>query len=138
MFSHTGKVKRGVTLPFFLPILLKSQSGHLNIDPKQYAKYQDPSSSGSIDVMLTWFSYCYNSKVRKRSITLSIFYGIQSKVNQVINTDPKLYAKYKFPSSSGPLDIVLKRFFFCYNGIGKQENHLTALWTGFSKRSTKR
>ena len=46
-------------------ILLKSLSGHLNIDPKQPAKYQqDPSSSGSLDIVLTMFSYCYNNTVR--------------------------------------------------------------------------
>ena len=44
---------------------LKSQSGHLNIDPKMYAKYQNPSSSSSQDILLTRFSYCYNSKVVK-------------------------------------------------------------------------
>ena len=33
--------------------------------------------------MLTWFCYCYISKVR---ITPSIFYGIGSKVNQVVCT----------------------------------------------------
>ena len=38
---------------------LKSQSGHLNIDPNLYAKYQNPSSSGSQDIMLTRFSHCY-------------------------------------------------------------------------------
>ena len=45
-------------------ILLKSFSGHLNIDPKQAAKNQDPSSSGSLDIVFTMFSYCYNNTVR--------------------------------------------------------------------------
>ena len=34
---------------------LKSYSGHLNIDPKPYAKYQNPSLSGSQDIVLTRF-----------------------------------------------------------------------------------
>ena len=35
---------------------LKSKAGHLNIDPKPYAKYENPSSRGSQDVVLTRFS----------------------------------------------------------------------------------
>ena len=41
-----------------------SKSSHLNIDPKSYAKYQNPSSSGSQDIMLTRFFYCYNGRVK--------------------------------------------------------------------------
>ena len=63
---------------------LKIQSGHLNIDPKLYAKYQHPSSSSSQDIMLTRFFNCYNARVEKRGIAQSIFHGISSKVNQVI------------------------------------------------------
>ena len=44
---------------------LRSQSGQLNIDPKQYAKYQNPSLSSSQDIMLTRFFYCYNFRVVK-------------------------------------------------------------------------
>ena len=46
---------------------LKSSSGHLNTDPKQYAKYmyQNPSSSSSQDIMLTRFFYSYNARVIK-------------------------------------------------------------------------
>ena len=29
--------------------------GHLHIDPKPYAKYENPSSSGSQDIVLTKF-----------------------------------------------------------------------------------
>ena len=36
---------------------LKSQSGNLNIDPKPYAKYQNPSLSRSEDIMLSTFFY---------------------------------------------------------------------------------
>ena len=44
---------------------LKGKSSHLNTDPKSYAKYQNPSSSGSQDIVLTRFSHCYNGKVEK-------------------------------------------------------------------------
>ena len=43
----------------------KSQSGHLNIDSKSYAKYKNPSLSGSQDIVLTSFFYCYNDRVEK-------------------------------------------------------------------------
>ena len=48
---------------------LKNSSGLLNIDPKPYAKYRNPSSSGSQDIVLTRFFYCYNGSVEKRGIT---------------------------------------------------------------------
>ena len=38
---------------------------HLNIDPKLYAKYHNPSSSSSQDIVLTRFFYCYNDRVEK-------------------------------------------------------------------------
>ena len=57
--------KKGHNLVNILLNSLKSLSGHLNIDPKPYAKYQNPSSSGSQDIMLTRFSHCYNGKVEK-------------------------------------------------------------------------
>ena len=45
---------------------LKSQSDHPNIDPKPYAKYENPSSSGSQDIVLTRFLW----PSRKKGITL--------------------------------------------------------------------
>ena len=39
---------------------LKSKSGHLNIDPNLNLKYQNPSSRGSINIVLTRFLNCYN------------------------------------------------------------------------------
>ena len=36
-----------------------------NIDPNLYAKHQNPSLSGSQDIVLTRFFYCYNGKVEK-------------------------------------------------------------------------
>ena len=46
-------------------MFVKSLSGHLNIDPKSYAKYGNPSSSGSQDIVLTRFFYCFNGRVKK-------------------------------------------------------------------------
>ena len=46
--------------------MLRSQSGHINIDPTPYAKYQNISSSGSQDIVLTRFSIV----IMARAITL--------------------------------------------------------------------
>ena len=48
--------KKGLNLINISWNSLKSLSGHLNIDPKSYVKYQNPSSSGSQDIMLKGFS----------------------------------------------------------------------------------
>ena len=48
--------------------LLKSESSHINIDPKPYAKYQNPSSGGYQDFVLTSVFYCYYKW--QRTITL--------------------------------------------------------------------
>ena len=45
--------------------LNKSLSGHLNIETKPFAKYQNPSSSSSHDIVYTRFSHCYNGQVEK-------------------------------------------------------------------------
>ena len=44
---------------------LNSYSGNLNIDPNMYLKYQNSSSSGSQDIVLLRFFYCYNGRVEK-------------------------------------------------------------------------
>ena len=59
------KSKKGHNLVNISRNSLKSQSGHLNIDRKPYAKYENRSSSGSQDIVLTRFSHCYNGKVEK-------------------------------------------------------------------------
>ena len=79
--TSNGQV-RGIALPTFTE--LNSVKSHLNTDPKQYSKFQNPTSSNSLDIMLTKFSYSYNTKVWTGGITQSIFYRIRSKVNQVI------------------------------------------------------
>ena len=40
---------------------------HLNIDPMPYAKYQNPSSSGSQDSVFTKFFYYVNGRVEKEA-----------------------------------------------------------------------
>ena len=49
------KSKKGHNLVNISRNLLKSKIGHLNIDPKPYAKYENPSSSGSHVIVLTRF-----------------------------------------------------------------------------------
>ena len=44
-------------------VLQNSDKSHLNMDPKQYSDFQDPSSSNSLHIVLTRFSYCYKSLV---------------------------------------------------------------------------
>ena len=46
-------------------VLQNSVKSHLYIDPTQHSEFQDPSSSNSLDIVLTRFSFCYNSKVYK-------------------------------------------------------------------------
>ena len=44
---------------------LKNKSSHLNINPKPYAKHQNPCSSGSQDIVLARFIHCYIGRVEK-------------------------------------------------------------------------
>ena len=44
---------------------LKSLTDHLNLNLKSYAKYQNPSSSGSQDIVLTRFFHSYNGIFEK-------------------------------------------------------------------------
>ena len=41
------------------PLNPNQPTNQLNIDPKMYAKYQNPSSSSSHDILLTRFFCCY-------------------------------------------------------------------------------
>ena len=58
-FYIKAKSKKGHNSINVLQNSLKRLSGHLNNDPKLYAKYQKPSSSSSQDILLTRFFYCY-------------------------------------------------------------------------------
>ena len=57
-YCNTGKVERGITMPMFCEFCSKNNpSDHLNIDPNQYAKYQNPTlkrfSRYNVDNVLT-------------------------------------------------------------------------------------
>ena len=71
--------KRGHNLVNISQNSLKNSSGHLNIDRKPYAKYENLSLSGSQDIVLTRFLW----PSRKRGITLP--YKVRPKKNC---TDP--------------------------------------------------
>ena len=57
--------KKGFDLVNISRNSLNGLSSHLNINPKLYAKYQKPSSSGSQDIALIKFNYCYICRVEK-------------------------------------------------------------------------
>ena len=45
--------------------------------------------------------------------------GLRNSVKRYsvhLNMDPNLHAKYQNHNSRGSQDVVLRRFFFCYNG----------------------
>ena len=51
---------------------LKSLTCHLNINSKSYAKYQNPSSSGSQDIMLKGFPIAIMAEEKKGHISVNI------------------------------------------------------------------
>ena len=55
------ELKKGHNLVNISLNSFKSKSDRLNVDPNPCVKYQNPSSSGSQDIVLTRFSHCYNS-----------------------------------------------------------------------------
>ena len=59
---------------------LESKSDHLNIDPDLYVKYQNPSSRGSQDIVVTIFLYCYNGRVEKGAQSSQYFTGLAPKL----------------------------------------------------------
>ena len=61
---------------------LKSKSGHLNINPNLYVKYQNPSSRGSQDIVLTRFLYCYNGRVEKGAHFSQYFMELAPKLTR--------------------------------------------------------
>ena len=52
---RTGKRHNSVN------VLRNSVKSHLNMDPKQYSEFQNPSSSNSLHIVLTRFFYLYKS-----------------------------------------------------------------------------
>ena len=59
---------------------VKSKSSHLNIFPNLYVKYQNPSSRGSQDIVLTRFLYCYNDRVEKGAQSSQYFTELATKL----------------------------------------------------------
>ena len=78
---------------------LKSESGHLNIEPKPYAKYENPSSSRSQVIVLTRFLW----PSRKRGITLPYKVRPKKTIRVCLFFVLMLYIKFQIPSSSGSL-----------------------------------
>ena len=76
-----------------------------------HIKYQVPSSNGSLVLQPT------------KGITDRRTDGRHSHKSKSgrLNIGPNLYIKYQNPSSSGSQDIVLTRFFYCYNGSDEKE-----------------
>ena len=63
---------------------LKSYSSHLNNDLKPYAKYKNPSLSGSQDIVLTsFFSIAIMTESKKEH---NLIHRIRTKINQGIYT----------------------------------------------------
>ena len=78
-------LKRGIIQSNFDRILWKvNLSGHLHHAPKLYARYHDPSSSSSPDILFTRSLYYTKCQSQKREIIQSNICSILSKVNQVI------------------------------------------------------
>ena len=50
------------------------------IDPKPYAKYKNPSSSGSQDIVLTRFFHSYIGKVEKGALLSQYFTEFTQKL----------------------------------------------------------
>ena len=77
---------------------LKSKSGHLNIDPKPYAKYENLSSSGSQVIVLTRFFW----PSRKRGHNFAIQGRPKTNTCSLIFV-LMLHIKFQVPSSSRSL-----------------------------------
>ena len=59
---------------------LKSKSGHLNIDPNLYVKYQNPSSRGSQDIVLKRLLYRFKVRVEKGAQSSQYFTELAAKL----------------------------------------------------------
>ena len=71
----------GIALSISIWKLLKSYSDHLKIDPNLYAKYHNPSSGSSQDIVLTSFFSVATMTESKRGITYLIFHRICTKID---------------------------------------------------------
>ena len=85
----------------------KTKSDNLHFIPNLCIKYQSPSSNNFWDILLTKFQ-CKIVKNCKGWLTLSKFYGIPPKVNQIIYTSsPVCVLKYQGPSLSSFWDTCI-------------------------------
>ena len=53
-------------------VLQNSVKSHLNMDPKQYSEFQDPSSSNSLHIVLTRFSIIIIAKSKKEHNSINV------------------------------------------------------------------
>ena len=90
------KSKKGHNSVKFLQNFVKSSSGHLHLRHNLWAKYYDPSSSGSPDILLTRFHRFTMHKSEKGDKSAK-YYRILTKVNQVIYTLDKSVFKISWP-----------------------------------------
>ena len=63
---------------------MKSLSGHVHYVHKLYARYHDPSSNGSTDIVFTRLLYYKKCQSRKREIIQLNIYRILPKVSHVM------------------------------------------------------
>ena len=93
------KLKKGHNLVNISRNLLKSKAGLLNIDPKPYVKYENPSSSGSEAIVLTRFLW----PSRKKGYNFAIRDPTEKKMCVLLFFVLMLYIKCQVSSSSGSL-----------------------------------
>ena len=96
------ELNKGHNLIIIIRNSLKGLSGHLNIDPKPYAKYENPSSSRSQDIVLIRF--LWPSPKRGKSLPFKV--QLKQKIHVRLFFVLMLHIKFKVPSSSG--SIVLQ------------------------------
>ena len=86
------KSKKGHSLVNISRNSLKSKIGHLNIDPKPYAKYENPSSRGSQVIVLTkGHNFAIQGPTEKKKKSLRLFFVLMPQI------------KFQDPSSRGSL-----------------------------------
>ena len=97
-----AKTKKVHNSQYFVKFAQNIMRSFKNIDPKPYAKYQDRSSSGSQDIELTRFFYCYNGRIEKWDINLPYSVRpIKKSVRLLFVLMPHI--KFEVPSPSDPL-----------------------------------
>ena len=98
---------------------VKSLSGDPHYVHKLYARYHDPSSNGSPDILFTWLLYYTKCQSRKRAIIQKNIHRMLPKVNQVIYTLDTICEPNIMILAQAALDILFTRSFIC--SISKSE-----------------